>query len=50
MLRITREELRIIVEGPILNTVFSMSINTRSYESRLTLTPTVPLLIFVSQN
>jgi hypothetical protein len=48
MLKITREELRIIVEGHVLNAASSMSINTASYEPRLTLTSSVTSLIFVS--
>jgi hypothetical protein len=50
MLKITREELRIIVEGRILNAASSMSINTPTYEPRLTLTPKVTSLILASLN
>jgi hypothetical protein len=50
MLKITQEELRIIVEGHVLNAASSMSINTASYEPRLTLTSNVTSLIFASLN
>ena len=50
MLKITREELPIIAEGHILNAASSMSIDTASYEPRLTLTSNVTSLIFASLN
>ena len=50
MLKITPEELLIIVGGHILNAASSMSIDTLSYEPKLALTSIVTSLISPSLN